>query len=82
MIPDTLRNQFLVMRHGLSLANDQSLIISSPGRGIDRYGLTAAGIEQVIEAVGANRDRLAATQLQSRAVPALGHIDQQPLPGL
>jgi probable phosphoglycerate mutase len=59
LIPDKLRNQFLVMRHGRSLANDQSLIISSPEAGIDRYGLVSTGIAEVEKSIRSHRDQLA-----------------------
>ena len=60
LISDKLRNQFLVMRHGRSLANDQSLIISSPGLGINQYGLASAGIAEVKQSIRSHRDQLAA----------------------
>ncbi|MDL4861632.1 histidine phosphatase family protein [Halomonas elongata] len=45
----TLRNAYLLMRHGHSEANRQGRIISSPARGIDSFGLSARGKQEVAE---------------------------------
>jgi probable phosphoglycerate mutase len=42
-----LRNSYFVLRHGQSLANAQSIIISGPEVGTTSYGLTDTGRSQV-----------------------------------
>jgi probable phosphoglycerate mutase len=42
-----LRNSYFVLRHGQSLANAQSIIISDPEVGTTSYGLTDTGRSQV-----------------------------------
>lgn len=42
-----LKNRYFIMRHGESKINVESLIISDPKNGIDSYGLTERGKEQV-----------------------------------
>ncbi|MCK5736906.1 MAG: histidine phosphatase family protein [Spirochaetaceae bacterium] len=42
-----LRNRFLLMRHGYSLANQEGLIISNPEEGIEHWGL-ASGADKGI----------------------------------
>ncbi len=46
-----LQNRYFVMRHGESLANQQGLIVSSPDNGVDGYGLSQHGREQVGQSV-------------------------------
>lgn len=43
-----LKNTYYVMRHGESEANEKRIIISSPLRGISRYGLTPKGRDEVL----------------------------------
>lgn len=50
-----LRNRYLVMRHGHSIANEQGLIVSSPSIGIDQFGLTETGKLEVRESIVENR---------------------------
>lgn len=45
--PGPLHNRYLLMRHGHSQANQQGLIISSPGRGLTGFGLSPRGREQL-----------------------------------
>ncbi|MGP9678785.1 histidine phosphatase family protein [Halomonas sp. AOP27-A1-41] len=47
------RNRYLLMRHGHSQANQQALIISSPGRGVEAFGLSTIGEQQLASAVHA-----------------------------
>lgn len=42
-----LRNQFFVMRHGHSLANQQGLVVSDPRNGVAEFGLSERGKSQV-----------------------------------
>ncbi len=59
-----LRNTYFVMRHGRSQANEQSLIVSSPNSGLQQFGLTEAGIEEVRNAIRLNRkDLMAVTKI-------------------
>jgi broad specificity phosphatase PhoE len=46
-----LRNRYFGLRHGESEANERSIIISDPGRGVAHWGLTARGRAQVEAAV-------------------------------
>ncbi len=43
---DTVKNHYVVMRHGQSLANLEKIIVSSPKNGISGYGLTDTGKAQ------------------------------------
>lgn len=46
------------MRHGESLANRQGIIVSTPENALSRYGLTARGVEQTVQAaLGTRLDR-------------------------
>ena len=47
----TLKNKYLGLRHGQSLANCQSLIVSKPENGVDHYGLSEMGKEQVRQTI-------------------------------
>lgn len=46
-----LKNAYFGMRHGQSLANTQSLIVSKPENGISAYGLSEEGEEQVRKSI-------------------------------
>ena len=52
-VPDMsqLQNCYFAMRHGQSDANHKSIIVSDPKLGINSYGLTQAGREQVRSAL-------------------------------
>ena len=55
------RNRYFLLRHGESVANLSDLIISLPENGLDNYGLSDLGREQVAENVassGLGRDTL------------------------
>lgn len=43
-----LENYYFAMRHGHSQANEQSLIVSDPGLGVNSYGLSERGQRQVL----------------------------------
>ena len=43
------RNHYLLMRHGHSQANAMGLIVSSPEQGLEGYGLSPKGQEQLHE---------------------------------
>lgn len=47
------RNRYLLMRHGHSQANQHALIISSPERGIEAFGLSETGEQQLASIVDA-----------------------------
>lgn len=53
MAPDTLKNNYFALRHGQSKANVAGLVISAPANGVDRYGLTHKGEQQVKSSVSA-----------------------------
>ena len=46
-----LSNQYYILRHGRSLANDEELIVSDPEQGVPGYGLSEAGRQQVAAAI-------------------------------
>jgi len=47
----TLKNQYYVMRHGQSLANIAGLIVSHSDNGLNDYGLSDEGRQQVIKGI-------------------------------
>ena len=55
MVMPTLKNQFFVMRHGQSMANVDGLIVSHPENGLNNYGLSDIGRQQVIEGIQASK---------------------------
>ncbi len=42
-----LQNTYVIMRHGRSIANEEGVIISDPVRGVNGYGLSKSGREDV-----------------------------------
>ncbi|MBR2512859.1 MAG: histidine phosphatase family protein [Halomonas sp.] len=76
------RNRYLLMRHGHSQANEQGLIISSPERGLNAFGLSALGEQQLLETVEdwqwptptrvVHSDFLRTTQTAERVASAFG----------
>ncbi|MFG6667758.1 histidine phosphatase family protein [Halomonas sp. HNIBRBA4712] len=76
------RNRYLLMRHGHSQANEQGLIVSSPERGLDAFGLSATGERQLDEVVEnwawpvpsriVHSDFLRTTETAGRVAKALG----------
>ena len=68
------------MRHGQSEANVQGLIVSSPVKGIEHYGLTATGCQQVAQSLALVADSLPAALkiissdfLRARQTAAIAH---------
>lgn len=51
VLSDHWRNRYLLMRHGHSQANQQGVIISSPERGVDNFGLSEHGEQQLAQLV-------------------------------
>lgn len=75
-----LPNQYFIMRHGQSEANVQGLIVSNPANGIERYGLTALGRQQVADSLAAVAGRLpeglqiiSSDFLRARQTAAIAH---------
>lgn len=68
---DHLNNQYFIMRHGQSLANEQGIIVSDPANGVlEEYGLGVVGRQQAKESAqnsGLNQDTLIYTSDFSRA---------------
>lgn len=50
-LSDHWRNRYLLMRHGHSQANQQGVIVSSPERGIEGFGLSEYGEQQLAQLV-------------------------------
>lgn len=50
-LSDHWRNRYLLMRHGHSQANQQGVIVSSPARGIESFGLSPYGEQQLAQLV-------------------------------
>ena len=48
---DQLNNRYFAMRHGHSLANQQSIIVSQPENGLDGFGLSNRGRLQIRESL-------------------------------
>jgi probable phosphoglycerate mutase len=46
-----LANRYFAMRHGQSIANLEQIIVSHPRNGIDDYGLSEQGVNQVRESI-------------------------------
>ena len=82
MTADRWRNRYLLMRHGHSQANEQRLIISSPSRGLDDFGLSVLGEAQLSAVIEQWRwptptkvihsDFLRTTQTAQRVASAFG----------
>lgn len=76
------RNHYLLMRHGHSQANEQGVIISSPARGLNAFGLSSKGERQLEALVGnwqwplptriVHSDFLRTTQTAQRVASAFG----------
>ncbi|MFT5505053.1 MAG: broad specificity phosphatase PhoE [Gammaproteobacteria bacterium] len=47
----TLKNSYFLMRHGNSLANQQGIIVSQPHNGVNEYGLSTLGKQQVLSSI-------------------------------
>ncbi len=43
------RNTYYVLRHGISIANEEELIVSQPENGVGNYGLSANGVPHTEE---------------------------------
>ena len=52
----SLRNRYLVLRHGHSIANQRGVIVSHPENGRDDYGLSAKGVSQVEQSLAGRSD--------------------------
>ncbi|MDQ7729382.1 histidine phosphatase family protein [Halomonas sp. SpR8] len=50
-LSDHWRNRYLLMRHGHSQANQQGVIVSSPERGVENFGLSEVGEQQLARLV-------------------------------
>lgn len=50
-LSDHWRNRYLLMRHGHSQANQQGVIVSSPEQGIENFGLSEYGEQQLVQLV-------------------------------
>lgn len=46
-----LKNNYFAIRHGQSVANEEGIIISDPVNGVDEYGLTQEGRNQVTQSI-------------------------------
>jgi broad specificity phosphatase PhoE len=46
-----LKNDYFLMRHGNSLANQKGIIVSHPENGVSDYGLSALGKQQVLSSI-------------------------------
>lgn len=50
-LSDHWRNRYLLMRHGHSQANQQGVIVSTPECGVDNFGLSEIGEQQLVQLV-------------------------------
>ncbi len=58
-----LHNTYLCMRHAQSIANKTHVIISDPKAGINNYGLTQEGEQQVLQAIVTNKELLSVNHI-------------------
>ncbi|GEN26372.1 fructose 1,6-bisphosphatase [Halovibrio variabilis] len=82
--PSPWRNRYLLMRHGHSQANAAGLIISSPERGIENFGLSEYGEQQLAQRMTdwqwpaptrvVHSDFLRTTQTAARVAAAFGLV--------
>lgn len=78
------RNRYLLMRHGHSQANQQGVIVSAPERGVENFGLSAHGEQQLAQVVASWRwpaptrvvhsDFLRTTQTAARVAVKFGLV--------
>ena len=61
----TLRNRYVALRHGHSIANHRGIIVSHPDNGLDDYGLSEKGILQVEQNLSGRPDLGANTLILS-----------------
>lgn len=81
---DHWRNRYLLMRHGHSQANAAGLIISSPERGLEGFGLSEYGEQQLAQRMAdwqwpvptrvVHSDFLRTTQTAARVAAAFGLV--------
>ncbi|MGB4270743.1 MAG: histidine phosphatase family protein [Spirochaetota bacterium] len=50
-----LHNQYFLMRHAQSVANEKHIIVSNPASALEHYGLTPLGEKQVMQAIAHNK---------------------------
>lgn len=62
---EELANRYYVMRHGHSQANAQGIIVSQPHNGLQEFGLTGHGVDQVRSRLREARYLAAETQIIS-----------------
>ncbi|WGI25280.1 histidine phosphatase family protein [Halomonas alkaliantarctica] len=83
-LSDHWRNRYLLMRHGHSQANQQGVIVSSPERGIENFGLSEYGEQQLSQLVAdwqwpvptrvVHSDFLRTTQTAARVAARFGLV--------
>ncbi|MCH4811925.1 histidine phosphatase family protein [Vreelandella neptunia] len=83
-LSDHWRNRYLLMRHGHSQANQQGVIVSSPERGIENFGLSEYGEQQLAQLVAdwqwpvptrvVHSDFLRTTQTAARVAAKFGLV--------
>jgi probable phosphoglycerate mutase len=61
----SLKNRYLCMRHGESIANQQGLIVSAAVNGVSGYGLSDIGRSQILKRINVNAEIDAATRIVS-----------------
>ena len=55
MLPAAYRNTYYALRHGISEANEQGIIVSQPQNGVPSYGLSSRGWTVTVEALQPSR---------------------------
>ncbi len=59
------KNRIFIMRHGQSMANIANLVVSDASNGMDNYGLSEVGVEQVLSSINTTTELDAATLIFS-----------------
>ena len=70
-----LKNNYLGIRHGQSLANQEGIIISDPANGVGNYGLTKEGQNQVRLSVQGHLESSRASTLKLNTNTLIIHSD-------
>lgn len=75
LLPDSLQNKYIIMRHGFSVPNERELIVSSLVEGVKaEYGLTEKGRQQARDSAITLLQMLQQQQQATIPIPAEGAV--------
>ncbi|MCB1325483.1 MAG: histidine phosphatase family protein [Spirochaetales bacterium] len=60
-----LKNRYWALRHGISIANERGLIVSSPEEGVPGFGLSPAGRAELGQALRPERIRASGLEIKN-----------------